>query len=291
VGKEAQCESPSSYERCTDRQKNSGKSDREACTKSRLTRQVEFVEEKCKRAAGGNPMAHWAIRSALRAVVARSSAGYDSVRCAQLACGRPRPIRFRITNTNPTPSSMRATELGSGAPTGVRAPAVRLHPSMPFASATELRVESGPPSYPTKDPMIGVENMSSASAVVEGEVAIESCVRPEKMNIPLFAVNGPTVGVSPLIVTSSEMIASVVLSITMSPPSVQPETEHDVPPKGDRLPDTSSVSESAWTLGALIATNSIASRIHCDFLIYPFSRGVLIEDEPKHLNLCAMHTG
>jgi hypothetical protein len=28
-------------------------------------------------------------------------------------------MRFRITNTNPTPSSMRATELGSGAGVGV----------------------------------------------------------------------------------------------------------------------------------------------------------------------------
>lgn len=88
-----------------------------------LTGQVKFNAEKCKCATEGNSAAHWAVRSALRAVVARWSAGCDSVRCVQLACRRHCPIRFRITNISPTPSSMRPNVPGSGVDTANVPPA------------------------------------------------------------------------------------------------------------------------------------------------------------------------
>jgi hypothetical protein len=77
-------------------------------------------------------------------------------------------------------------------------------------------------------------------------------------------VNGPTVGVSPLIVRSADTTVPAVLSITSVPLNVQVEAEHDALPTGDRLADTSSVTVSALAVPAP-APNSRARMIHKDF--------------------------
>jgi hypothetical protein len=177
-------------------------------------------------------------------------------------------------NTNPTPSSIRAIELGSGAVTAwVRAPETRFHPQPPHMAGslpvktvgTGVLVVRGPPVYPTKDPRVGVEISKLRKVKCVSEML--STVKTLKVDIEGF-VKGPTLGDSPFIVTSAEMIAPVVLLITMSPPSVQPETEHDALPVGDRLPDTSSVTISARAAGAAMTTNSTARIIHNDFRIF-----------------------
>jgi hypothetical protein len=68
-------------------------------TVTRLTRQVEFVGEKCKCATAGNPAAHWAIRSAFRTAGAQRCAGCNGERRVQSACDWRRATRFRIANS------------------------------------------------------------------------------------------------------------------------------------------------------------------------------------------------
>jgi hypothetical protein len=89
-------------------------------TVTRLTRQVEFVGEKCKCATAGNPAAHWAIRSAFRTAGAQRCAGCNGERRVQSASDWRRATRFRIANNNPTtpsPASVSGAVDGSGAVT------------------------------------------------------------------------------------------------------------------------------------------------------------------------------
>jgi len=151
---------------------------------------------------------------------------------------------------------MSASEVGSGVGVteGVRAPEV-IFQTPPVPIREPLRPgRRGPPSYPTKDPDVDVvmRRRRLSPGVAESRLIIVLPGGTTVANIPEFIVKGPMLGDSPLIVTSSEMTAPVVLLITMSPPSVQPEPEHalPVPTTGDRLPDTISVTVSARALGA-----------------------------------------
>jgi len=97
--------------------------------------QAKFTREECKCATEQNSVARWAIHSTLSGV-----RDVKSKRRVQLACGRRRPIRFRITSTSPTPASMRVTELGSGAVTGVKVklPLAPITKEGAISSTTEL---------------------------------------------------------------------------------------------------------------------------------------------------------
>src|SRR5580700_1871618 len=134
-----------------------------------------------KCATGGNPAAHWAIRSSLEAVGAQWCAGCNSERCVQLACGRPRPIRFLITNTNPTPSSIRATELGSGVATEV---SVKVPPAIAFGSVKSVKAEGE-----KVERVVGPMN----SAKIAGPNWLKVTDGPAADQLPEVVVGGTTI--------------------------------------------------------------------------------------------------
>src|SRR5215469_2909285 len=175
--------------------------------------------------------------------------------CGRLSCEKNvRGRRFQTTDGRlgrvgrrtikpkaPRPNSISTSEPGSGvAVTSVSEPEVRPQLADTAVTPTSVLVSSGPPVYPTREPAVGVANTKVKPELIPGLTILRS-VRPLTGEIPTNCVKGPATGDSPLMVTSVEMTAPVVLLMTMSPPSVH-DGEHAATPRvGVKVPETSSI--------------------------------------------------
>jgi len=144
--------------------------------------------------------------------------------------------------------------------TGVSAPSVKVH--VPAAPWTTVSVVNAPPSNPTSEIVsISSNNKSPAESGTRSSTSVGRNLGD------VTEVKGPTVGDSPPILMSAEIAVPAVVSITMMPPSVQPDPEHDTLGPAYRLPDTSNVTSSARATPAT-APNSTTRMIHKDFCIF-----------------------
>ena len=195
-------------------------------------------------------MAHWAIRSALEAVGAQWCQRSLGEQCVQVACGCPWAIRFRVTNTNPIPSSVRLAVPGSGTAVNVRLP----------------------------------ESVKRANETLN--VSVTLVTTPVVMSVIVNVRNG---GVAPMslvllhvYVPVGESMAGRVSEIGgVKTPTTNQVSVIDVGEGNDTLGavggDTAQVAvhvkagvyKSAWTLGAPMATNSNSTgMIHKVFRIF-----------------------
>lgn len=157
---------------------------------------------------------HWAMRSALEALGAKWFPGCLGARCVQVACWRSSAIRFRITNTNPIPSSMRLSVPGSGTAVTATLPIVVVRP--------------GPWATPNKGLHVLEPHESSANAVPVGRVvpgvAVRLYIPGDRMppGAPSSASNKSPAGSNKVLCTELPPLADVSKNGVTRRPQVDP---------------------------------------------------------------------